>query len=97
MNGFKNRRIMSEQDRAILAEIKKYLIIGFIGIFLSASGFLYIFVFRTEWEQGQMKLEIKALQAEKVDKEVNFEQMTSIIDNLKEIKKDLKDHVSKTH
>ena len=85
---------MSEHDKTLLNEIKKYLVIGFLGIFLTASAALYLFYFKTGWEQQQMRSEINLLKSEKVDKATNVIQMESINDNLKDIKKDLKEHLN---
>ena len=77
---------MSEQDKTLLNEIKKYLIIGFLTVFFTASAALYLFYFKNGWEHDQTREQIKQLQQDKVDKKVLEVQLSNLQKSLDELK-----------
>lgn len=80
---------MSDNDKSLLKEIQKSLIIYFIITLLGALGSGVVFYYRANWRMDQAETNIEMLKATKVDKEIYQIQMGNIDEKLDDIKKAL--------
>ena len=78
---------MSDNDKSLLKEIQKSLIIYFIITLLGALGSGVVFYYRANWRMDQAETNIEMLKATKVDKEIYQIQMGNIDEKLDDIKK----------
>lgn len=90
-----NPSLMSPQDRTLLKEIQKSLILYFIFVFLGAIGTGVIFYYKTSWRLDQIEKETEVLKVEKVDKVVLDLQLKAINEKLDDIKIAIKEHTNK--